>query len=244
MINYRKSSSISNYGNILPSFLVSFDIIQNDDSISYYVTDCFGDRIIKFNENWKYQTHSFNIKSPWDIKSINNSFLYVSSNDGLYKVDATLNVIQSYETSLKFYRGLYFNQTNGLLYAATLYNGIQVFGSNLNYIKTIFFSNNDKFLSLNGFNNQLYVGLASGNILIVENDLNSKKYNPSSYPVKSISIDQMGNLYLSCDNLIKVYNADLTYTNVSLFSEDAYKIGIDAMGRMIVITRNKIDIYH
>ena len=135
MLSYRRRLIITEYGGVSTEMFIGFDLIQNENEVSYYVTDFTGNNIIKFNQNWEYLTHKSPIESPWEIKAV-NGYLFVSSNNGVHKLDQDLNLVKSYNKSGGgFYRGLYYKSNDAFIYVARFNGEIDVFDVNLNFIK-------------------------------------------------------------------------------------------------------------
>ena len=106
--------------------------------------------------------------------TVSNS-LYISAGTFIYKTDKYLNMTNKYYNASACYLGLYFNSSNNTIYVAEYsYFKIYVFDLNLNLVDSVSTSTYQPY-SLQGYKNYMYVGIASGELIVIENKVIIKK---------------------------------------------------------------------
>jgi hypothetical protein len=146
--------------------------------------------------------------------------------------------------------GLYFNSTIDSIYVGyNLYTSIYVFNFNLVYTDTfgtgLYFP-----ISINGYNNQLYVGTSNGTILVIVNRQIIKQFNGcngQNSNLNSILFDQFDNIGAACYITSPLYllKTNGTYLNKNILTVDyPFYIGFDSKSRLVVVTSKVIFVYN
>jgi hypothetical protein len=146
--------------------------------------------------------------------------------------------------------GLYFNSTIDSIYVGyNLYTGIYVFNFNLVYTDTfgtgLYFP-----ISINGYNNQLYVGTSNGTILVIVNRQIIKQFNGcngQNINLNSILFDQFDNIGAACyiTSPLYLFKTNGTYLNKNIPTlYYSSHIGFDSKLRLVAVTNNLILFYN
>ena len=213
---------------------------------TYYAIDWSGNKIIIFDENWRYLTYKIFSGSVYMI-TVNNN-LYISGDNNVYKTDKYLNIITRYNY-IAYFRGLYYNSSSNIIYVAGYTKcKIYVFDLNLSLVDTIATSTHQPY-SLEGYRKYIFAGTMSGQLLVIENKVIVKMYPVcSGTQPTAIIVDQYGYMAFCCYHTSATYlyyTANVSYTNMSLtYSVNPYFINFDSNGRFVVISPKQIDIYY
>ena len=246
MKNYTLQDTIKTYSGMNFSWLIGFGYLV-DTNTTYYALDYGANRIIIFDENWKYLTYK-NLNKPAYMITVNAS-LIISGNNNIYKTDKYMNNVNLYNNPSALYRGLYFNSSSNSIYVAVnTRSAIDVLDLNLTLVDSIPTSTYQPW-SIQGYKNYIYVGTTTGKLFVIENkDIIQIFVVCSGSYLTSIVIDHFGYMALSCNTDQKVYfyySANLSYTGINVMYEvEPYFINFDSHGRFVVISRHQVDIYY
>ena len=223
-----------------------FGQIKNSSNItSYYVADVNASLILKFNDNWLF-LFSTNITSPNYMISVDEQ-LFVTSNEGIIKMDQYLNVLQIYN-SLP-YIGICYNETNRtFLVISNILQQIDIFDLNLRNVENISLSSYSPPWSLVKYNNKLYVGTINSEILVIENKIVTQKFDIcmgiTSY-INSILVDQYDYMAVVCgaEDVTHLYYTNGSWVGISwvVYAQPQY-IGYDSKERFVFIMTNELRI--
>ena len=246
---YKPQTSIYSFSGITFGQLHGFAMIGK----TYFITDPVANRVYMFDENWNalsYQSFS----RPAYMLAINNT-VYISGVYNVYIADKDLNTLNQYNAAdSPYYNGVYLNATSYLLYIVS--NGkstIDIFNLNLNRVDTISIAQYSNPYSIQGFNNNLYVGTYRGLILVISNKIVIRTFNGCNSNclaniITSIVFDQFG--YMATTNDASVANNAYLYDSNALligsFSVPNYlcDMQFDSKGRLIFVSFNQITIYN
>jgi hypothetical protein len=147
--------------------------IMDDANATYYALDYLNtthNNFVLYNRNWTYLTYkTMSIYNPYSIQYINNEY-FITGNNGIYRTDKYLNLVNSYIKAGAVYTSTYYNSTSDILYVARAgSNWIDLFYRNLTFISSISLTNQP--WALTEKNGKLYVGLNGGVISVIENNL-------------------------------------------------------------------------
>jgi hypothetical protein len=199
------------------------------------------------NRNWTYLSHkTMPIYVPISIKSIYNE-LFITGNDGIYKIDKSLNILESYSRTGALYSGIYYNSTADALYVTSQFsNRIDLFYRNLSFINSINFINQP--YALTEKNGKLYVGLFGGVLSVLENNLVVKNITTLCTGwISSIVIDAnelMGVLCFS-DSILYLYSTNGSYTGKNMTTPTSPRfLNYDLNGHFIIASYYQINVYY
>jgi hypothetical protein len=229
--------------------------MSTSNPIRYFVTHYVKNTIYALDDEWNYVSEN-SFTYPLYMISVGNSF-YITGEYNIWKTNQQLNLLIDYNDSTGFshpYCGLYYNSTNDLIYVAVydLYE-IHVFNLNLTLnhnISTTFQQIQYFPLSINGYNNQLYIGTYGGTILEIVNNQATNQFfgcnDQSPYQsLISILFDQFDSLAIKCDLQLYLYNKNGSYLNKSIsLNEYSFFIGFDSISRLVVVLNSQITIYN
>jgi hypothetical protein len=187
------------------------------------------------------------IPNPTSINSINNE-LFITTYNGIYKTDKSLNIVNSYiRTNAKYYN-IYHNTTSDILYVTSQTSSrIDLFDRNLNFISSISLTNQP--WGLTEKNGKLYVGLLGGNITVIENNIVVKTFPTlCTASVVAIIIDTnefMGVLCNSSPAMFYLYSTNGSYTGKSITTALAPRyVNYDLDGKLIIAGYYSIKLYN
>ena len=218
--------------------------------IQYYVSFWFQSKIFIFNENWSYASNKSAFNYAAYMVLINNYF-YITGEYNIWKTDQQLNILRQYNsTGSMGYRGLYCNSTNDLMYVAPYYlQVIQVFNLNLTLTDNITISPYRPW-SINGYNNQIYVGTYyNATILVIDHKQIIKQFNAcngQNTNIFSILFDAYDNMVTGCsNNQLYLYNTNGSYLSKNITTVNIPRcIQYDSKSRLVVVTSNQILLYN
>ena len=220
-------------------------------SSSYYVMDYSANKTYILNDSWTFdQTKRFNL--PSYIIGVEKN-LYMTGDWNLWKLNENLKTLIVYNaTGIVWYRGLYFNSTNRLLYvAACALSVIHVFDLNLTFNHSFSTSPYNPF-SIEGYNNQMYIGTTNGIVLVFKNEKVANQLNGCAKIktgiLHSILFDEYGFFATSCGNPVnQLYlhfsNGTSTGRTMATLMNPRY-IGFDSKDHFILISGYQITIYN
>ena len=160
-----------------------------------------------------------------------------------------MNILIPYTDSIAIYRGIYYNSANDLIYMASIgFLEIHVFNLDLRLTDTISISPYRPW-SINGYNNQSYVGTTDGIILVIVNKSIVKQFNArngQSGALYSILFDKFYNIATACGNKqLYLYNTNGSSLNKSIPTVDnPNDINFDSKSRLLVVTWTQITVYN
>jgi hypothetical protein len=186
------------------------------------------------------------INGPVSIISINNE-LYITAEDGIYKKDKSLNVVNSYVRAGVVYVGIYHNSTSDILYVSSLsLNRLDLFYRNLTFISSISLTKNQ--WALREKNGKLYVGLYGGVISVIENNLVVKTITTLCTGwISSIVIDTNDLMAVLChsNNMLYLYSTNGSYTGKSMATPSFPRfMNYDQNGNFIIAGSFQINLYY
>ena len=229
--------------------------MSSSSPIRYFIINQYECKIYVFDEFWNFLSENSSITNAAQMIQVENYF-YITSDDNVLKTDENLNVLITYTVSEYFdpeYFGLYYNSIKSVVYVAAknLYE-IHVFSLNLELTDTILIAPFSPW-SINGYNNQLYVGtMFGGTILVLVNKQITKQFdacNGQSGTIRSILFDQFDNMATTCgNNQLYLYNTNGFYLNKSIQTVDdnfnPLYIGFDSKLRLVVVLYTQISLYN
>jgi hypothetical protein len=238
---YQKRFTIKNFNR-----LFDFETIVDNNVTSYYAMDSAANTIVKFNEIWEFLSNK--TLAGYYIKLVDNEF-FLSVDSGIVKTDKDLNIIKTFSSG-NYYRGLYYNETSKNIFVArwSAYI-IEKFDLNLTLLDSISTGSNDPY-GLNGYKNELFVGTANGQILVIQNKTITKVYNTlcSGERTSSFLFDNNGYISIQCYAGIAgshIYHINGTYMNISLPTATSnFGMKIDSKGRLIATSANELNIFY
>ena len=210
---------------------------------SYYILDTNESLILKFNDNWEY-VGNMNVSSPNYMISVNNEHLFITSDEGIIKMNVDLDLIQTYNSLA--YIGICYNETNNtFMVVSNLLKQIDIFNLNLTIVDTISLSKYSPW-SIEKNNNKLYVGTITSEILVIENKVILQKLEicmgVTSF-INSILIDQYDYMAVVCgaEDVLHLYYTNGSWVGISwvVYSTPEY-IGYDSNGRFVFIMTNEL----
>jgi hypothetical protein len=230
--------------------LFGFGIID-DANETYYVLDELNtthSNFVLYNRNWIYLTYiTMPIIMPFSIISINNE-LFITGAHGIYKTDKSFNLVETYIRLYAYYSSIYHNSTSDILYVASQgSNRIDLFYRNLSFISSISLTNSPCAITEN--NGKLYVGLNSGTIPVLENNLFVKTITTlCTATITSIIIDTnelMGVLCFSKSNsMLYLYSTNGSYTGKNMTTASSPRfMSFDLNGHFIIAEYYQIKLY-
>ncbi len=217
---------------------------------TYYALDELNSthsNFVLYNRNWTYLTYkTVPIYYPISIISIYNES-FITGNDGIYKTDKFLTIVQSYIRTGAVYRCIYHNYTTDILYVASQNSHrIDLFYPNLTFISSISLTGSP--WALTEKNGRIYVGLIGGVISVIENNSIVKSIITlcTGY-FTSILIDAndlMGVLCLS-NSMLYLYTTNGSYTGKNM-TKLKYPVfmNYDLNGHFIIAGENQITLYY
>ncbi len=222
--------------------------MSNSIPIRYFVTNYFQGKIFVFNEEWNYVSEKASFTTAYIIIIVGNNF-YITGTQNIWKTDEQLNKLITYTNSTCDYTGIYYSSSNNSIYVTSNnLQAIHIFNLYLALTDTISTSPFNPW-SINGFNNQLYVGTGDGKVLVIENKKIIKQFNAcygQSRFLLYISFDEFNNMATACENnQVYLYNTNGTYLNKNIptVSWPGY-IGFDSKTRLVVVGSSRISIYN
>ena len=208
-------------------------------------------KIIEFNENWKFITYKTAFYFPNHMISVNNSVIYITGYSNVYKADKYLNLIQSFYSNSSDFTDLFYNEyTNTLFVVSYFQETVYEFDINLNVVGQL---TTPKYVpySVQGLDNQLYVGTTTGEILVFANGVMSQIIQVQkglSTVVTSILFDEYGYMAAACGEFHSLYlyytNGSFTGMNLTTYAQYPQNIRFDSNGNFVVVSNNQIDIYN
>ena len=205
-------------------------------------------KIIILNEYWQY-LGIFENQIPLPVYAITTgNKIYVINNNGIYKLNITLSIIQKYDATGLNLIGMYYNSTNDTIYVSTQkYQGILIFSLDLILLDYINLTSNLPTI-LQGYYNQLYVGTNTGNILIIENKLVIKSvYLGGNSLITSILFDNYGYVIVGYYgyNYINLYYSNFTDARYRISNIDhPFDLKFDSFGRFVILTWSQITVHY
>ena len=241
-------SNITQFNGTLFSWLMGFGMMCSSFNYSYYIMDRAANKVYILNDNWSFVSFkTFN--RPVYMITIENS-LYMTGNSNVWKLDQNLNTLIEYNPTGTFsgYRGLYFNSTNGFLYVATEnLTLIHVFDLNLTFNHSFSTSPYNPF-SIEGYNNQMYIGTTVGAVLVFHNEVIVNQFNGcggNSLLLSAILFDDYGYMATSSFSFSNLHFPNGSYTGKSMATPIHPRyIGFDSKGHFIQISVYQITIYN
>ena len=246
MKNYTLQDTIKTYSGMNFSWLIGFGYLV-DTNTTYYALDYGANRIIIFDENWKYLTYK-NLNKPAYMITVNAS-LIISGNNNIYKTDKYMNNVNLYNNPSALYRGLYFNSSSNSIYVAVnTRSAIDVLDLNLTLVDSIPTSTYQPW-SIQGYKNYIYVGTTSGHLLVIENKVIIKSFPVcgANLTLSSILIDQFDYMVLNCFPYYGYiyYRANISYTGMKrTYAMKTRFTTFDSNSHLILISYNEINIYY
>jgi hypothetical protein len=223
----------------------------DDANATYYILDYLNDgtnsNIVLYNRNWTYLTYkTLPIYLAYSIISIENE-LYIAANNGIYKTDKSLIIVNTYIRTGVGYTIIYHNQTSDIIYVTSqTFKRIDLFYSNLSFISSISFIN--KPFALTETNGKLYVGLNDGSISVLENNLVVKNISTLCTGwITSIVIDINDLMAVLCysNSILYLYSIDDTYTGKSMTAPTNPRfMSYDLFGNFIIASMYQIKLYY
>ena len=219
------------------SFYSSFYVISDSSKVN------------KLNDNWSFVSFK-EFRMPMFMISVENS-LYMTGTKNVWKLDKDLNILIQYNgTSTVTYFGLYFNSTNSLLYVVEVHSReIHVLNLNLTLIHS-FSTKAYQAKSINGYNNQMYIGTSIGEVIVLQNEVIVKEFDGCDGKrdvVTSMLFDEYGYFATSCwgkSNRLYLLFANGTYTGKNITTPILpHYIGFDSKGHFIQISSKQITLY-
>ncbi len=149
--------------------------MSSSNPIRYYVTHYDQGKIFIFDDEWNYISEKASFTNAAFIISVGNNF-YITGDSNIWKIDEQLNKLIQYD-SYPSYLGIYYSSSDNLIYVAPQnWQVIHIFDLDLRLIDSILTAPYNPW-SINGYNNQLYVGTAYyGMILVIVNGIKLMRY--------------------------------------------------------------------
>ena len=217
--------------------------MSSSNPILYYVTNSDRNKIYVYDEDWNYVSEKSNFTRP-NYMILVDSYFFITGDNYIWKTDQLLNVLITYthNGSYSAYRGLYYNSTNSLIYVTSYWlREIQIFNLNLTLTDTISTPQYNTQKSINGYNNQLYVG-ADHTILIISNkQIIQNLITFTNYwdYAASMVFDKYDNMAIACsDRNLYLYHANGTYLNKKIFTmlyNEPQFVGFDSNSRLVIL---------
>ena len=241
----RQNISIYSPHNTLTGFE---EVVINNETTYYVINQSF---VILYDHNWTFKS-TFEMPNMFCacLKYV-FGHLYITSNFGLYKTNSTFKLISSNKNGSEgvnanyyYYRGI--DYYDSLLYVGSWgKNFIDVFNTNLEYVNKI--QIRYKPFSINHFNGMIYVGCSYFVFVIQNNTVTNVNEFPDCQRIYSIYFDIYGYMALTCNhnNIAMLYNykGDNLQMNISTF-KNPMQLTVDSLGRLIVLSSNKISIFY
>jgi hypothetical protein len=233
--NYQIVSATKTFSDIPFYGLYGFGVIC-DGGITNYGLDIFQNYLIQYDVNWQYIYH-VTIEMPVFAITIYGE-LYVSGNNGMFKIDSGMNILGYYKNVGAYYGGIYYNRTTDhILVTSDRETYLQIFDRFLNTTGTIDtspFSGS----SLYFYNGRLYGGTTEGYVLVIEEESLIYSFSTAcdGY-ISSVLVDDNGFLVVVCffDNSLYLYNLNGTFMGLSQQTEsEPIFMGNDANGKLIL----------
>ena len=228
-----------------------------DANSTYYVTDCYFNKILIYNEDWAYIDYKY-FGSPRYICSV-RKHLYITSTSGIiYKTDKYLNVIDFYNSTVRdsVYEGIHCDSKNNLIYVvATRQRAIYIFDSSL-ILKDSILTPTYYPYSITENENRIYIGaslenLVESRILVIENKTITKTLKVCTgndyVTITSVLFDRFGLMATTCwIRQIYLYDENSVYSGSKSLSTLNYQyyIGFDSKGRFLILTEGQISLFY
>jgi hypothetical protein len=246
MFDNQLKKTIQSYGGLNFNLLSGFGTFTDDWTTTYYATDYSGQRLISFDENWEYKAYFGLDFVPVNLKQI-GSFIYVTTNGGIYKLNKCLKVV-NYTENFLYNNGLSYNEQNEtILVSDERFGQINKYDKNL-VLKDSIDTSNNRSSSIQFSNGKYYVGTLYGKVLVIQSDKVIKSFSTKcEMYITSIIIDKFGNLAILCweKNMIYIYNSDGIYLDKSIqVPTKSIYMEIDAKGRLVIVGRTQISLYY
>ncbi len=187
------------------------------------------------------------IYNPYSIQSISNE-LFITADNGIYKTDKSLNIVNSYIRTNAGYRGIYHNSTSDILYVASYSSSsLDLFNRNLIILSSISLTGNPwTFTEKNG---KLYVGFTDRSISVLENNLVVKNITIlcSGGWISSIVIDSNDLMGVLCtsNSMLYLYTTNGSYTGKNMITPSLPRcMSYDLNGYFIIAGRYQINLYY
>ena len=245
--NFIVNSTITSNSNSKFKFkrIYGFSYLRNNYT-TYYITDYDDNKIDIFNENWQF-LESKSFTRPAYMTTVQDT-LFITADSQIYQTDKYLNLIRKLSGSAN-YHGIYYNSSNSCLIVASS-NSIYHYSLNLTFLESY---NTQPHLpySVQVFNEKLYVGTTSRNLLVIVDKIIIQTIEIFSsncvvQTISSILFDSYGYMMVTsrgCDSLTLYYpNGTFTGLNKSIPTFPGY-IGYDIVDRLLLVTQLQINIY-
>ena len=212
------------------------------------MTDYGANQVHILTDDWTYVSFKTFNNPAYMIKV--GTFLYMTGDSNVWKLDKNLNVLFQYNSTTP-YRGIYYNSTNDLIYSApyTL-TAIHVINSNLTFnhmISTSPYSIH----SIAEYNNQMYAGTSNGMMLVMVNEMIINTFNGCNGKIASIAsmlFDMYGYLATSCfgtEHKLYLYYPNGIFAGKSLSTPASpQKFDFDSKGNFVQISQSQISIHN
>ena len=225
-------------------------------NLTYYVIDGCSGYILLFDKNWNYLSFVEGFVNAKSINAVNTNIYITFESRGIIKTDENLIEVYNYQSNQTF-TGMLFNSSSQTIYiASTSSASILEFTTNLDLVSS--FSSGFPALSLQIYENNLYVSTVIGQILIFLNKVligyysgcDSLNYSPRTFFATSMIFDNYGYMAIYCDSsnyhYIALFSTNVTYLNLKLQLNQQYPSSatFDAQGRLVVISPNEISIFY
>jgi hypothetical protein len=203
-------------------------------------------RILRFDQNLK-SISSVSIISPlsiiYIIDSLNNTEIFISSLNAIYKLNTNLTIVSSYYSYKAQFTGIYYNQTGDYILACSFRDHLIVFLRRddllfLKYVSISPFSPRD----IKEFNNTLFISTSNGTVVVLKNYQIISNFNTNCNFNMSLIFDCFGNLAVLCGQNIYLHSVNGSYLNITLVIpfDNATSMGFNALGQFTISSYNKI----
>ena len=178
------------------------------------------------------------------INDKSGNYFYVTSLNGVYKLDSNLKILNSFLYSNGQFNGLSYNSaTDHILVTSSITRGLLIFDQNLTLVQNYNFVNSSTTTDIEAFNDKFYVSTVDGMIWVLINETASNSFQTSCNSITSISIDNYGNIAILCiDSIVYVYNTNGSFMNIVWKSTTLlpYEMSFDANGDFFLTGPNGI----
>ena len=200
----------------------------------------------EYDQNWNLiKTISIpQTSSLIAINDQNGKNIYVTSSNGIYRLDSNFNFLNVFPNNWDIFNDLTYNSvTDHILVTSYNVNGLLVLDRNLTLINIFSFASSFT-TDIEEYNSKFYVSTYNGMIWILNsNETVIFSFQTICSNIKSISIDNYGYIAVLCNTfIVYVYSLNGTYMNIAWTSSTLlpFDMSFDANGAFFLTGPNGI----
>jgi hypothetical protein len=232
---------------------IGFGMLISESTL-YFVTNTLENKIYIFDEDWQYLDYKTFFMPKYIITVGRNMF--ITGEDNIWKTDKSINIlVQTNPDGRQVEDGYYCESCDGYGYKGlySIDNFLYVAHFKLDLIEiynlNLVFDSTIQIMmpwSISGFNNQIFVGNANGDIFLIMDKTIVKQFDGciNHYSaITSIVFDSYGYMATSCADKLYLFYSNGTYSHKRFTSGPRYYLNYlayDSKGRFVILSYSEI----